>query len=460
MILGYFIAMMIIVLMIRDREKTKEEFLVANRAAPWVITAFSMAATWVWAPSMFVAAEKAYTQGIAGVFWFVVPNVLTLVLFGYFANKMRRLRPYGWTFSDFIRERYSNRAHNMFLIESFGLQTLSMAVQLLAAAVIFHKITGLNFLLTTVLIGVIPLFYIVTNGIRGSIVTDFVKMAFIVAVLLLGIPIMTANAGVETLLAGLGGITGDFGSLFGEKGLKVMLSFGIPTTIGLLAGTFGDQMFWQRAFSVRTKNVKRTMILAALIFAVVPISLSLFGFFAAGGGLKVADTQLTNVTAVLAYTPRWFLYLFFMLILSGLISTVDSIMCAVSSVAGHDVYVRLRESYTLGRLTEVQLARFSMIVVTALAILIANIPGITILYLFLFYGTLRSSVMLPTIFAIKGVRMTERGLFYGILISLIVGLPVFAYGNLHGEIPLILTGSLFTILASGIISITLKDKTK
>lgn len=53
---------------LRKREKTKEEFLVANRSMPWLLTAFSMAATWVWAPSMFVASEKAYTQGIAGVF--------------------------------------------------------------------------------------------------------------------------------------------------------------------------------------------------------------------------------------------------------------------------------------------------------------------------------------------------------------------------------------------------------
>ena len=90
----------------RRQKQTKVEFLLAGRTAPWILTAFSMAATWVWAPSMFTAAEKAYTQGLAGVFWFVVPNVLTLVLFAFFANKMRQIRPFGWTFSDYIRETY------------------------------------------------------------------------------------------------------------------------------------------------------------------------------------------------------------------------------------------------------------------------------------------------------------------------------------------------------------------
>ncbi len=92
---------------------------------PWLLTAFSMAATWVWAPSMFVASEKAYTQGLVGVFWFVVPNVLTLMLFAFFANKMRKAPARGWTFSDYIREKYSKRCHNLFLVESFGLQTMS-----------------------------------------------------------------------------------------------------------------------------------------------------------------------------------------------------------------------------------------------------------------------------------------------------------------------------------------------
>ena len=64
--------------------------------------------------------------------------------------------------------------------------------------------------------------------------------------------------------------------------------------------------------------------------------------------------------------------------------------------------------------------------------------------------------MLPTIFAILGKRMSERGLFYGILTSMVVGLPIFAYGNFTSNIPMIVFGSLFTILASGLIAIRRK----
>ena len=465
LILGYFAAMLAVVLAMRKgygSKYDKFEYFVAKRRAPWLLTAFSMAATWVWAPSLFTASEMAYTKGFAGVFWFVVPNVLTLILFAIFARNFRKKWPYGWTFSDYIREKYSKRSHTMFLVESFGLQVCSFAVQLLAGATIFHKITGMSFLVTTVLLAAIPLMYTFFSGIRGSITTDFIKMGFIVTVLLLGLPIISSNIGWDTLTAGLGGISGEYSRLFSGKGIDVMLSFGIPTTIGLLSGTFGDQMFWQRTFSVKKQHVGKTMFTAALIFGIVPISLSLFGFFAAGSGLEVADTQLVNVSTVIAYTPKWFLYLFFVLILAGLMSTVDSILCAVSSVAGHDVMIRIRQEHPnmVRNMGDVQFGRLAMVVVALLAILIANIPGLTITYLFLFYGTLRSSVMLPTIFAIQGRKMTERGLFWGIVVSLAVGLPTFAIGKLCGSTAWTLAGSLFTILASGIISRILPNQEK
>lgn len=411
-------------------------------------------------------------QGFAGVFWFVVPNILTLLLFAYFAQKMRRIYPDGFTFSGYIQEHFSKRVHNLFLFESFGLQICSMAVQLLAGGLIFHKITGLPFTQTTIMLAAIPLLYSVIRGLRGNIITDFVKMAFIVAVLVIGIPIITSNVGFDTLISGIGGISGEFSNLFDKKGIIVMLSFGIPTTIGLLSGTFGDQMFWQRAFCVKENDVKKTMLLAAVIFGIVPVSLSLFGFFAAGAGLEVSDTQLVNVFSVINFTPKWFLYLFFLLILAGLISTVDSILCSVSSVAGHDLLNRLASHFHLKedgegvlmvkghKVSSIMAGRIAMVVVSVLAVLIANIKGLTITYLFLFYGTLRSSVMLPTIFAIQKKKMYERGLFYGIIASLCIGLPVFAYGNLNGNIPMIITGSVITIVASGILSRTIKDTQK
>lgn len=454
MIIAYFAMIMTLAYFYgrHDKKRTKLSFLVANRTISGWHAAFSIAATWIWAPALFIASEKAFTQGIAGVFWFTVPNVLTLVIFGYFATWMRKKLPEGFTFSDFIREKFSNRTHNLYLTESFGLQIMSFAVQLLAGGAILHKLTGIPFFWITVCMAVIPFVYTYLKGIKASIMTDYWQMIWIAIVLLIGLPFVFSNAGTDTILKGLSGATGEYGSLFGGKSFDVFLSFGIPVTIGLLSGPFGDQMFWQRVFSIKKNEVKKAMFRSAIIFAIVPISLAIFGFAFAGSGLVNVDPQLTNVQSAIAFAPRWFLWLFMFMILSGLISTADSIICAVSSIAGHDLIIR-----TGNKLDSVKVSRLAMVVVTVLAIIVAN-SGITILYLFLIYGILRSSVLLPTIYAVKGWAMSEKGLFYGILTSIVVGLPVFAYGKLTGNLTLIIIGSLIAVFASGIISLFGKNK--
>ena len=70
-----------------------EDFHVGNRHMGTFSTAMSVAATWIWAPALFTSAEKAYTSGWPGLFWFLVPNVLCLLLFIPFAKRIRDRMP-------------------------------------------------------------------------------------------------------------------------------------------------------------------------------------------------------------------------------------------------------------------------------------------------------------------------------------------------------------------------------
>jgi len=444
----------------RAKLKTKEYYLVSNRSVKGNMAAFSIAATWIWAPALFVSAEKAYTEGIIGLFWFLAPNVATLIFFAFFAQKMRNIKPEGWSLSDYIREKYSNRVHNLFLVESLGLQTLSFAVQILAGAAIINKISGIDFFLLTITLALIPILYSLRDGIKASILTDYWQMFLILIALLLGLPMIISNTGFSTIFSGFGGVSSNFSNFFSDNGLKVFLNFGLPATIGLMSGPFGDQMFWQRVFSINKGEVKGSFIKGALIFGIVPLCLSIFGFALAGMNIQVQDTQLVNVESALRFASNWYLIPFLFMILSGLTSTVDSIICAVSSIVGHDIISRYenKSGKSISESKKIWLSRLSMIVVAAFAILIANISGMKILYLFLFYGTLRASVFLPAIYAIKDIKMNEKGLFYGIITSILVGLPIFGIGNINKDTLLIIMGSLITLLASGTISL-IKMKT-
>ena len=84
---------------------------------------------------------------------------------------------------------------------------------------------------------------------------------------------------------------------------------------------------------------------------------------------------------------------------------------------------------------DIRKTRSAMAVLLIAGILIANIPGITVTHLFLFYGTLRASTLLPTVMTLKGVRLNAKGIIAGVVTALAVGLPVFAYGSVLNSGP-------------------------
>jgi len=426
-----------------------EKFHVADRKIPCGVSAMSIAATWVWAPALFVSGQQAYTNGIPGMFWFLVPNVLCLMLFIPFAKRIRQEFPQGITLSGYMGEKYqSNKVKGIYSFQLGALAILSTAVQLLAGSKILSLITGLPFWSMTLLLAVIAYSYSQFSGIKAAVATDTLQMFIILGGCALLVPwALKMNGGMSTLISGLGSITGNMNSLTSETGLAVFLGFGLPTTIGLTSGPFGDQSFWQRAFSIRKEHIGKAFFFGALLFALVPLSMGAMGYIAAGSGFKATDVGMVNFEFITSIFPSWVLVPFLFMVLSGLLSTVSSNLCAAASMTSD-----------LKAGSDIKKSKLVMIVMLMVAIGIANIPGLTVTYMFLFYGTLRASTLLPTVMTLLGKKLSAQGVFIGILISLCVGLPVFAYGNIFNDATYKTIGSLTTVLLSGIVAVLASRK--
>lgn len=429
-----------------------DDFYVGDRKMGPVVSAMSIAATWIWAPALFTSAEKAYSNGLPGLFWFLVPNVLCLMLFIPFAKAIRRRMPAGITLSGFMGHEYrSDGVKKIYGIQLAGLTILSTAVQLLAGGRILSNATGINFTLTTVLLAVIAYSYSQFSGIRASVMTDVVQMFFILAACAVFVPwAISMPGGAENLLKGFHGFTGDYNSLFDAKGMEVLLAFGLPTAIGLISGPFGDQCFWQRAFSVDEKKIGKAFLLGAVLFGLVPLSMGIIGFIAAGSGYAAQDKGIVNFELIRALFPSWVVVPFLFMLMSGLLSTVDSNLCAAASLT--------TDWQVAGKLEndgKTRLPKAVMVLLLVIGILIANIPGLTVTHMFLVYGTLRATTLLPTVMTLCRVRLKAEGVITGVGVALLTGLPVFAYATIH-ELPLLKTGaSLYTVLISGLIAVIL-----
>lgn len=398
----YAVLMIGVTLMFTRKTTDAEGFHVADRRIGSAIAAMSIAATWIWAPSLFTSSEMAYTRGIPGMFWFTVPNVLCLILFIPFAKRIRAQYPEGITLTGYMAERYhSGKVKGVYSFQLGALAVLSTAVQLLAGGKTLALITGLPFWSMTLALAAIAYSYSRFSGLKASIITDVVQLGIILmGGALLVVLSLRMTGGFDAVRAGLGAVSGEYTSLTSSTGIEVLLGYGLPMAVGLISGPFGDQCFWQRAFAIRRDRIGRSFFAGALLFALVPICMGTVGFLAAGSGFVASDTGMVNFEFVSSLLPTWVLVPFLFMIISGLLSTVDSNLCAAASLT--------TDWLGIGKDT-VQTSRRTMLCLLIVAIAIANIPGLTVTYLFLFYGTLRASTLLPTVMTLLGKKLTGKG---------------------------------------------------
>ena len=445
----YAVIMLLGTMLMTKKENNIEKFCIGDRNIGWLMSALSIAATWIWAPALFTSTENAYTKGFAGLFWFLIPNVLCLILFIPFAKKIRAEMPDGITLSGYMYQKYNSKpVKGAYLFQLGALSALSTGVQLLAGSKILSMLTGIPFMAMTVIMAVIAFSYSQFSGIKASILTDAVQMVFMLAASIGFVVFGVKNGGgLKVLVNGLGGVTGDARSLFSKRGWEIFLSFGLPTTVGLISGPFGDQCFWQRAFCVRKDRIGRAFLVGALLFGIVPLSMGILGFIGAGMGYTATDTGVINFELISTLFPAKAVIPFLFMIVSGLLSTIDSNLCAVSSLAT-DIF----KENTLGK------TKFAMILLLTVGIAIANIPNLTVTHLFLMYGTLRAATLLPTIFTLKGMKLTSQGVVAGIFSALVIGLPIFGYGNIQGIAVYKTAGSLLTVILSGVVALAVSRK--
>ncbi|MBT3222475.1 MAG: hypothetical protein HN348_25665, partial [Proteobacteria bacterium] len=432
-ILGIFAVVMFAVAWAKmGRDVQRDTFLVANRDVSLVSGSFSIAASWIWAPAVFICSMQAYDKGLPGIFWFTAPNILCFFLFAPLALRFRRLMPKGYTLPEFIHKRFGGHkpVHLAFLVVFFGYQFGALVINCVAGGTLLHAICGLDIRVAIVAMSTTTVAYSLLSGLKTSILTDVVQMATILAIGFVLVPwCIVESGGWSAVAGGLGGHSGQYSNILHPS---VAWTMGIPMTLGLFAGPIADQMFFQRALAVRKEHVVYTFVGGGLLFGVVPIALSLLGFLAANpeSGIIAGtfDHQVVGAVVVAKMLPKAALVLFCFMAFAGLTSTLDSAHCALSALGTVDVYRR----YFNPRPSDTQLlsvARQTMVITAVVGTSVALLQP-RLLWAFLIYGALASAGMAPTILSLFWSRIPPSGAFYAVCLSLAVGTPLSIYANI------------------------------
>ena len=434
----------------RGYNDTKTSFLVARRELNTFQGSLSVAAAWLWAPGLFISTQQAYVNGLVGLFWFCLGNFLTLGAFAYFAKRIREKAPEGFTFSGYLRDKFSGRVQGLFVVEMMLLAICAFAINLLAGSKTVEILTGIDYTLATFLMAGVAILYSFRTGLKATVVTEVIKILIVWTGVIILVPwAISAAGGWSVVVAGLGGRTGLGGSIFGTPfAWGIFTGFGAAAFLGHLGGPWGDNSFYQRAFSIKKNCIIPSFIIASFVFIVVPICMGLLGFLAAGAGLEIPNSMVgvTNAITIGTFLPTSAAIVFMFMVFAGLVAILDSQFASVANMTGHDIFNKFKGGTDDKQV--INYARGGMIALAIAGVGVANIPGMQLVYLFLFFAVLRASVWLPSMMSIvRPAWVTERGMFWGIAIPATIGEILFVAGKL-GYSDTAFTGVLIAIFGS------------
>tara|TARA_Y100000817_G_C16494660_1_gene383982 strand:- start:64 stop:582 length:519 start_codon:yes stop_codon:yes gene_type:complete len=159
----------------------------------------------------------------------------------------------------------------------------------------------------------------------------------------------------------------------------------------------------------------------------------------------------TNAIAIGTFLPPVAALVFAFMIFAGLVAILDSQFASVANMTGHDVY----NKFKMG--SPISTARYGMVALAILGLIVANIPGMQLVYLFLFFAVLRAGVWLPSMMAVMRPNwVTEQGMFWGILIPVTIGEILFVAGKL-GYTDTAFMGTLIAIFGSPVLTLILSN---
>lgn len=440
---------------------TKSGFFLAHRRVSMLPAAMSLAASWIWVQALFVSTGQAWQNGWVGLFWFTFANGLALVLFAPFVKKLVQRVPDGYTVSGYYRERFSRRVQlavgGQYVIHAIG----GMVANLLVGAGLISLITGWNGLAVTVGIALTAYAYTAFAGMKASVVTDWLMYLFIVLAALAIVPLaVSAVGGISNLdYNGVSDVTG----FLGGGGLELMLLFGIPVSLVLLSGPLTEQMYWSRGWAAaRRADPFKVAMLAALLFVIVPITLGFLGFAAATMNIQVDDLTHSGIAALNGLVdtdPMWAAAIvpYAGIAICGVLSSADSMFNSVGNTAGHDI-----AGFDSNDRRAVAASRIGMTATLIIAVAWASIPGMDFIWVWFFYGAVRIATMVPTMFALgaRHDRVTESGMFWGIIAGFLVGVPLLLAGNLLNNPALDAAGVIGALIASAAVLLLISYTTR
>lgn len=409
-----------------DGEQTMSSYFLGNRRMGGFMSAMSYSATTYSAFMLIGLAGLTYTGGVGALgFELIYLCGVTLVLiFGprfWLAGKK-----FGYvTPSEMLGDRYENRAVGVVAaLCSLVFLIPYAAVQLAGVGYLLSGMTDgqISFTSGTVLVTILAIGFSVVAGLRSVVWTDTLQAVFM---------IVTATLVVILVVHELGGVSGFFSSITSEHPGALSVPgkgfFSFSTFLGLTLPwvffSLSNPQVSQRLFTPKTMKDMRRMLLGFMIFGFIYTFVAVtWGFAAMVKFPDLATGDLATPTLLASNVVPTALAIIVMIgIIAAAVSTIDSIMLTLSSMATRDVYSVVKKD--AGDTEQLLVGKAMLPVIALMAYLFAQLE----LNLIAVLSVSASAGLLVLVPALVGAFFWRRGTAAGAIASILVAGAVVFY---------------------------------
>lgn len=432
--------------------RNTHDFIISDRRIGLGFGVGAVISVWTWAMAVMMSSAMTFQWGLAGLFWFVVPNGLAVMAMIPLARILRRNMPEGYTISQFAQTRFNGSkvaAGVVTVTMIFGI-LLEILINLKGMSVVMSTIFPIDWRVATLITVVTVLTYSYFGGLWTSVMTGTINTFMIT------VPAAIVVVAVFSLIPGGAPAVVEAVQASDPQKLTIFrwdaaAGFGITLAFGLLAAVVADQTFWQKVWAIRSDQVARTFLWAGALFYPIPICLGVLGLVGVAYGLTAADVG-GDIVAVGPYIvshiglPLALIIAYVLVIVAACYSTIDGASSALSSIVAVDIVKRVAPR--IKESTLFYLTKLSMFLGGAVATVIV-LSGADFTTLVLTTYALKTSILVPLVLAILWPRTNTIGFVGGIVLSILIGMPLReVYGELVGTLSIVAISGAVVVIAA------------
>ena len=332
-ILVYLVFQLIIGIVVSKKIKSEDDFLLAGRAMPTWLLAFSLFATWFGAETCIGTSAAVYEEGLAGSRADPFGYSLCLFLMGIFLAK--KLWSGGHTtLADFYSNRYGHLVEKISVWVILPSSLIWGAAQIRAFGQIIASTSDLHVHMTMTIAFIFVVVYTLLGGLLGDILTDLIQgIIIIIGLVFLLYIVYDKNPDILNIIASQPERLTFKGS--DETFFQRIDRWMIP-----IFGSLVTQELISRILSAKNANIAKNSAFVSggiyIIFGSIPVLIGLIGPYVMP---NLEDKEQFLILFAKNYMPTILFPIFIGALISAILATIDSILLAASALVSHNIIV-------------------------------------------------------------------------------------------------------------------------